>query len=276
MWLHLVARDEANQVVFESGHYDGTTGVLTHDARLRHYGIELGISHPLALALGAAHGPSFHFTLNDSVYVDTRIPPQGFTNAAFDAFGGAPVDPAWAGPGPRYADGQHWDVASYMLPPSARTAVATLYYQTTSKDYVEFLRDENTTNAKGQEFHDLWVANGRAAPVAMASDEAAFLPVGVPAGLGPGAVELAVLRNPFRDALEMVLELERATRVTIEVLDPLGRRLWREDRGALPAGTHRLEWNARDARGRALGAGTYWVRVVAGDVTLVRSVVRLR
>ena len=43
----------------------------------------------------------------------------------------------------------------------------TLYFQTASKEYVEFLRDTNYTNDAGQVMYDLWAANGKSAPVAM-------------------------------------------------------------------------------------------------------------
>ncbi len=43
-----------------------------------------------------------------------------------------------------------------------------LYYQSTSKEFVEFLRDENTTNTKGQELYDLWNNNGKCPPTLMA------------------------------------------------------------------------------------------------------------
>ena len=95
------------------------TGVLAHEDDAVVYEIKLGISPGLAAAVGAGSGPSFHFTLNDTVLSDIRIPPQGFTSAAFAAFGGAPVDPQSAGP--RYADGQHWDAPTFTLPPSARS-----------------------------------------------------------------------------------------------------------------------------------------------------------
>ena len=42
----------------------------------------------------------------------------------------------------------------------------TLYYQSTSKEYVEFLRDENTTNTAGQALYDLWTNNGKCPPEA--------------------------------------------------------------------------------------------------------------
>ena len=43
-----------------------------------------------------------------------------------------------------------------------------LYYQSTSKEFVEFLRDENRTNTKGQEMYDLWNNNGKCPPTLMA------------------------------------------------------------------------------------------------------------
>jgi hypothetical protein len=43
----------------------------------------------------------------------------------------------------------------------------TLYYQTTTKEYIEFLRDANVTNASGQLAYDLWAKFGKSAPVDM-------------------------------------------------------------------------------------------------------------
>jgi hypothetical protein len=68
-----------------------------------------------------------------------------------------------------YSDGQYWDETDYVVPGSTARVEATLYYQTISKEYVEFLRDENHTNGWGQTFYDLWLANGKSAPVVMNS-----------------------------------------------------------------------------------------------------------
>jgi hypothetical protein len=115
-----------------------------------------------------APGPSFHFVLNNQVFSDNRIPPRGFSNASFALFGGAPVDHS-------YADGQYWDDTFYSMPPGTTRAEVRLYYQSTSKEFIEFLRDENTTNTKGQEIYDLWRTNGMCPPTMMA--EAVWVPV---------------------------------------------------------------------------------------------------
>jgi hypothetical protein len=274
IWLHVVARDESDQVVFESGAYDPATGVLTHDPHARIYETHLGISPGLGAAIGVAHGSSFHFALNDSIYKDNRIPPLGFTNAAFETFGGKPVDHDHPGPGPRYADGQNWDVSEYPLPSTARSVKVEMYYQTMSKEYVEFLLAQNTTNGAGATLYNAWLAHGRAAPVLMGADSVTIGPLDVGDRPGAGPVALSMV-NPFRGALSMRLDLERPGRVAYEVYDVRGRRLARVERGLLGGGAHRLDWDGSTAAGSDAGAGTFWVRVLVNDEKIVRRVVRL-
>lgn len=160
IWLQLQAFDADSQLIYESGAYDTATAVLTHDDQAKIYEIELGISTALAPIVGIPAGPSFHFVINDTVYKDNRIPPRGFTNANFEAIQSPPR-------GYSYGDGEYWDDTDYPLPIETAYATATLYYQTTSKEYIEFLRDENVTNNAGQTAFDLWAAHGKSTPVAM-------------------------------------------------------------------------------------------------------------
>jgi len=271
MWIQVTAYDEGGAPVFESGAYDAGTGVLTHDAWLQTYEIHLGISPPLAAALGATAGPSFHFALNDTVYLDNRIPPLGFTNAAFAAFGGAHVDESR--PSPRYNDGQNWDVASYPLPANARRVTARLVYQSTSKDYVEFLRDQNHTDNAGQVMYDAWVAHGRAAPVEMARDSASFAPVAV--GPGRPGTSWAVRGNPFHRELSFELTLDRTATVGWAVYDAQGRAVASFSPREHGAGLHRFAWNGRDRSGRDAGAGVYWLQLTLDGRAETRRVVRL-
>jgi PKD repeat protein len=163
IWLNVQAYDTGENLIYESGAYDTATGVLTHDADAKIYEIKPGISGSLSPVVSLPAGPSFHFVINDTVYSDNRIPPRGFTNAAYDSIQSPPV-------GYSYADGQYWDDTYYSLPATAARVIVNLYYQTTSKEYVEFLRDENVTNDWGTVLYNLWMNNGMAAPVAMSSD----------------------------------------------------------------------------------------------------------
>jgi hypothetical protein len=177
MWINVRFYDETMTLIGESGAYDETTGVLTHDAEIKVYETKPGLDEDLAQLLGLDPGPSFHFVLNNKIFKDNRIPPRGFTNTAYEAFGGSPV-------GYAYADGQYWDDTYYAIPPRAASAEVTLYYQSTSKEFIEFLRDENATNDKGQELYDLWNENGKCPPEMMVSATVA-LQVVQPGGTDP-------------------------------------------------------------------------------------------
>jgi hypothetical protein len=161
MWINVKFYSPTMELVGESAAYNPGTGALTRDADARIYEVHPGIDTNLSTLLGLPLGPSLHFVLNNRIFEDNRIPPRGFSNATFAAFGGAPA-------GHTYADGQYWDDALYTLPGEASRAEVRLYFQSTSKEFVEFLRDENRTNTKGQELYDLWNNNGKCPPTLMA------------------------------------------------------------------------------------------------------------
>ena len=87
---------------------------------------------------------SFHFLLGTEGSKDNRIPPKGFRIAEA---GTRLAEPVWDGvvsPGyftaGEYAGG--YDDVSLTLPAGGSRVEVRLYYQTTSREYVEFLRDE--------------------------------------------------------------------------------------------------------------------------------------
>ena len=161
MWLNVKFTNAKGQVVAEHGAYDSATAVLnTADTKV--YEAKQGLSPAIAKLTGLAAGPGFHLALANKVFKDNRIPPRGFTNAAFDAIGSGAV-------GYTYADGQHWDDTVYAIPAGAVSATVTLFYQTTTKEYIEFLRDANVSDSNGLTAYNAWVAAGKSAPVAMDS-----------------------------------------------------------------------------------------------------------
>jgi hypothetical protein len=171
MWINVRFLDANQELLLESGAYDPQTGDLTHDDALKIYETKPGLDTDTAELLRVEPGPSFHFVLNNKIYMDNRIPPRGFVNADYAIFGGAPVEYS-------YPDGQYWDDTYYDLPAGARTARVTLYYQSTSRAFVEFLRDENHTNDLGQQMYDLWNENAKAPPEAMGEVVVALEPGG--------------------------------------------------------------------------------------------------
>lgn len=173
IWINVKFYDPSMNLIAESGAYDPDTGILAHDEDAKIYEVEPALDEALFPGQG---GPSFHFVLNSTVAKDNRIPPQGFTNAAFAEFGGSPVHYT-------YEDGQYWDDTEYDVPVGATSAQVTLYYQSTSKEFVEFLRDENNApdGGAGQVMYDLWDQNGKCPPEVMRQIQIDLIPTTVPA-----------------------------------------------------------------------------------------------
>jgi hypothetical protein len=142
---------------------------------------------------------TFHFVLGTDRYKDNRIPPKGFDIA--NAFA-RNAQPRWHEEdaldyfnAAEYAGG--YDEVTVAKPTGTGRWEAALYYQTTSKEYVEFLRDQingtastlssptpsgeaqayivqtdpyfSTLKDWGRALYDLWLNNGGSAPVLLDS-----------------------------------------------------------------------------------------------------------
>tara|TARA_B100001059_G_scaffold52970_2_gene46952 strand:+ start:39 stop:1982 length:1944 start_codon:yes stop_codon:yes gene_type:complete len=180
MWINTVFYDNEDAVLDEIGGYDYVTADLdTQDTKI--YEMKLGIDETVAAETGLEAGESFHLVLVNEILKDNRIPPVGFTNAGFQAIQASPV-------GYSYPDGQHWDDTIMSIPKGAKKAVVTLYFQTSSKEYMEFLRDGEALSSDGlidygQIAYDAWVNRGKSAPVAMDSLEINLYPEPNPSDL---------------------------------------------------------------------------------------------
>jgi cytochrome c553 len=171
MWLQVEGYNEAGQRVFTSGGYDAATGALNGDPQLQVYETHQGLTEEWASQLGLPSGASFHFALNNMIVKDNRIPPRGYDFVAFAAAGAAPVTDGQPDP-TRYAADQYWDTVPYHLPESVAYGVVRLLFQTSSREYIEFLRSNNPNPAdpdnRGEILYDLWLQTGRSEPVVMA------------------------------------------------------------------------------------------------------------
>jgi hypothetical protein len=190
MWLHVEARDATDAVVWESGGWDAGTGELASDPQLKVYEAKQGIwdlnGTGSCDTVDGGGSEVFHFVLNNCIALDNRLPPRGFTGGSNPET--RPVGVVYPETAPGSGVLVHWDVTTYDVPIPASavspiTISATLEYQTSSKEYVEFLRDEAVTHgfpddciprstglpgkSRGALLHDFWSGNGRSAPVAM-------------------------------------------------------------------------------------------------------------
>lgn len=155
VWLNLEAFDKEGKLIYESGKYDNSSAELVKDDEIKVYEAKPGMKD---------RGPTFHFAINDYIEKDNRIPPKGFTNSNFNDAGAGVIDY-------EYSDGQYWDDTTYLAPSGVGKIVATLYYQTASKEYIEFLRDNDKKSPYGKKLYEVWEKTGKGAPVKMASTE---------------------------------------------------------------------------------------------------------
>jgi len=171
-WLNVKFFDSANTIIGEAGEYDTVTATL-NGATTKVYQAKHGLGPDIAATTGLPAGPSFHLALNNKVYFDNRIPPRGWTFAAYESVGAAPVAAT-------YADGQYWDETQFTAPPGTTRAEVRMFHQTSSKEYMEFIRDEDITIPFdrpvpwGTLVYDQWVILGKSAPVEMAFVEVPF------------------------------------------------------------------------------------------------------
>jgi hypothetical protein len=148
MFLNIRAYGASGDLLYEVNPYDTSLGTLkgmpdttlgTNEIHLDELVYEMKPSSSLT-----KEKKTFHFVLGDGRYKDNRIPPKGFRIGEAAA---RQSEPVWEGEVKRdyftedeYARGYHQ--VSLMLPTGAASVEVNLYYQTTSREYIEFLRDE--------------------------------------------------------------------------------------------------------------------------------------
>lgn len=180
MWIQVTFKNLSGKTISEFGAYDPATGAFSR-VGTKVYEASFGLDATLAAFTGIPEGPAFRLALANKIYKDNRIPPMGFTNAGLESVSSASV------PAGLYPDGQYWDDTTFTIPRNTRSINVRVLHQTSTKEYMEFLRDNDTTprlanlppippeygpetQTSGQLAYSMWVAGGRSAPLVM--DEA--------------------------------------------------------------------------------------------------------
>lgn len=190
MWINVQFFAANGTLIAERGAYDFDTAELT-EGDTKVYEAKHGLDATAAALSGEPEGEAFRLALVNKILKDNRIPPMGYTAWEFATVQALPV------PANLYADGQYWDDTPYTIPAGAARAKVKVYHQTTSKEYIEFLRDQDQTpfpidentqqrlfplailqeippefdtpfaDTFGQLAYNLWAAYGKSEPVVM-------------------------------------------------------------------------------------------------------------
>jgi hypothetical protein len=159
MFVNIQAYDAGGSLIYEVNPYDAAAGTLKG---LGYPYLGQGLPDPQPLSASEAYvdelvyemkpsstdltgeAKTFHFALATGRYKDNRIPPKGFDIAnagervSVPVIGGA--EDAGHFTGAEYAGG--YDEVALTIATGAEAVEVNLYYQTTSREYIEFLRDE--------------------------------------------------------------------------------------------------------------------------------------
>jgi hypothetical protein len=82
--------------------------------------------------------------------------------------------------------------------------------------------------------------------------------------------------NPFRPATAIAYAVPRNGNVQLSVFDVTGRLVRKLVGQVQVAGRYQVNWDGRDMAGRRAASGIYFYRLVTGDVTETRHMVRIR
>ena len=300
MWLNVQVRDGLGNLIWESGAYDPATGVLTMDKQAKVYEVKQGIynlngTNECDVENGG--GAVFHFVRNNCFALDNRIPPKGFTGK--DDLDTQPVNYVYPETAPGSGILVNYDITTYALTIPAGTASplqvsATLRYQTASKEYVEFLRDEAVTNnfpndciarttgtptsSRGEIVYDMWSRNGQCPPVDMGTALATVVVTEAPKL--PTALALDQnYPNPVNAAVtgtRIAFHLPSGGRVHLDIYDVGGRRVRALVNAHYDAGARSAYWDGRNDAGQAVASGVYLYRLEVAGQVLSKRLVNIR
>jgi flagellar hook assembly protein FlgD len=91
-----------------------------------------------------------------------------------------------------------------------------------------------------------------------------------------GALRLRSFPNPFGSTANIVVDIDRATRVVVQIFDVEGRFVLDLWRGPLSKGGNLFRWQGIDKNGNPLATGVYFVRAEIPNASYTRKIVFLK
>jgi hypothetical protein len=193
MWINFKVKNTNGSTFFESGAYNTSTAVL-NTTNTKIYETLQGIwdANTTTCVTESNGNKLFHFALNNCVAKDNRIPPLGFRGVNNIEI--KPVGITYPSSPSNPQESVNYDKTTYNIDISSAvlpvTVEVTLKYQSSSKDYIEFLDNESSNNNIPSEnnmcnrtqttgpanqnraafMKTLWENNGKSAPVDMGTD----------------------------------------------------------------------------------------------------------
>jgi flagellar hook assembly protein FlgD len=82
--------------------------------------------------------------------------------------------------------------------------------------------------------------------------------------------------NPFNQQTVIRFTVPNSSPVTITIYDGLGRIVRELSLLNLPAGTHSVQWNGTDDKGKSVASGIYFYRMKAGSFVQIKRMIMIK
>jgi hypothetical protein len=176
-WIGISLVDAQKKEQALLGGYDLATGEIQAVPATRVYRAQHGKWD------GQKGQPDEHLALHNMVISDTRIPPQGFVPSETTKPLGE-IDFSDGKGGTRSFDEATFTVTAPADAAGDLTLSARVYYQSMTREHIEFLKTANTTDSRGEELESIFKATGEGAPLLIASAESTVSFPKAPSGSG--------------------------------------------------------------------------------------------
>ena len=82
--------------------------------------------------------------------------------------------------------------------------------------------------------------------------------------------------NPFNPETTISFALTSASHVNLSIYNVLGQEVMVLLDETIPAGTHQVNWNCKNANGESLSSGIYFYRIITNDDIVTRKMMMLK
>jgi flagellar hook assembly protein FlgD len=79
--------------------------------------------------------------------------------------------------------------------------------------------------------------------------------------------------NPISSSVTIIYSIPQSTKVSLKIVDIMGRPIKTLVNGEIAAGSYNIQWNVDDEKGRSVPTGIYFLRMEGGDYLQTKKLI---